>query len=89
MYTVCKKRILVYNLNGRNTSNYGSKHGYSSKYLKSDFNITDVFTDVEHCRGTITDLRTFWIKYPSNVIIGRLNITPIRKKNRITFIFDW
>ena len=35
-----QKRILVYNLNGRDTSINSSKHGDSSKYLKSDSNIT-------------------------------------------------
>ena len=42
--------------------------------------MTDVFTHVEHHRDTITDLRTFRIKYPSNVIIGHLNINTIRNK---------
>ena len=40
----------------------------------------DVFTLMEHHRDTITDLRTFRIKYPSNVIIARLNISSIRDK---------
>ena len=38
-----QKRILVYNLNGRGTSINSSKDGYSSKYLKSDSNMTDLF----------------------------------------------
>ena len=53
-----QKRILVYNLNDRDTSINSSKHGCSSKYLKSDSNITAVFTHVEHHRDTIIDLRT-------------------------------
>ena len=40
----------------------------------------DVFTHVKHHRDTITDLRTFRIKYPSNVIIGYLNVNSIRNK---------
>ena len=35
---------------------------------------------MEHHIDTITDLRTFQIKYPSNVIIDHLNINSIRKK---------
>ena len=35
---------------------------------------------MEHHIDTITDLRTFRIKYPSNVIIDHLNINSIRKK---------
>ena len=49
------------------TSINSSKLGYSSKYLTSDSNITDVFIHVEQHRDTTTDLRTFRIKYPSNV----------------------
>ena len=45
---VSQKRILVYNLNGRDTSINSSKHGYSSKYFKSDSNITDVSIHEEH-----------------------------------------
>ena len=48
-----KKRIL----NGRDTSINNSKHGYSSKYLKSDSNIMGAFTHVEHHRDTIIDLK--------------------------------
>ena len=40
----------------------------------------EAFTDVEHRRGTTIDLRTFRIKYPSNLIIGHLNINSIRNK---------
>ena len=43
-----QKRILVSNLNGRDTSINSSKYGYSSKYLKSDSNITGAITHVEH-----------------------------------------
>ena len=75
-----QKRILVYNLNGRDASINSSKPEYSSKYLKSDSNITDAFTHVEHHSDTITDLRTFCIKYPSNIIIGHLNINSVRNK---------
>ena len=35
---------------------------------------------MEHHSDTITDLRTFRIKYPSNIIIGHLNINSIRNK---------
>ena len=42
--------------------------------------MTDVFTLMEHHRDTITDLRTFRIKYLSNGIIGQLNISSIRDK---------
>ena len=35
---------------------------------------------MEHHIDAITDLRTFRIKYPSNVIIDHLNINSIRKK---------
>ena len=35
---------------------------------------------MEHHIDTITDLRTFRIKYLSNVIIDHLNINSIRKK---------
>ena len=35
---------------------------------------------MEHHIDTRTDLRTFRIKYPSNVIIDHLNINSIRKK---------
>ena len=52
-----QKRILVYNLNGRDTSINNSKHGYSSTYLKSDSNIMGTFTHVEHHRDTIIDLK--------------------------------
>ena len=75
-----QKRIIVYNLNGRDTSISTSKHGCSSKYLKSDFNITGVFTHLEHHRDATIDLRTFHIKYPSNIIIGHLNINSITNK---------
>ena len=43
-----KKMGLHCRLHGRDTSTYRSKHGYSSKYLKSGSNITDVFTHEEH-----------------------------------------
>ena len=49
------------------------------KSLKSDSNIMDVFTHVEHHRDTARDLRTIRIKYPSN-IIGHLNINSITNK---------
>ena len=75
-----QNRILVYNLNGRDALINSSKPGYSFKYLKSDSNITDVFTDVEHRKGITIDLRTFRIRYPSNLIIGHLNINSIRNK---------
>ena len=84
-----KKRILVYNLNGRDTSINSSKHGDSSKYLKSDSNITRAIIHVEHHRDTIIDLRTFRIKYPSNVIIGHLNTSSIRNKfELLSFLID-
>ena len=35
---------------------------------------------MEHHSDTVTDLRTFRIKYPSNIIIGHLNINSIRNK---------
>ena len=70
--------ISVYNFNGRDTSINSSKHGYSSKQLKSDSNISNVSSHVEYHRDTITDLGTFRIKCPSNVIIGHLNINSIR-----------
>ena len=79
-----KKIILVYNLNGSDTSINSSKHIYSSKYLKSHSNITDVFTHVEHHKDTKTGLRTFRIKYPSIVIIDHLHINSIR--NKIEFL---
>ena len=82
------KKILVYNLNGRDTSIIRSKHGYSSKYLKSDSNITGAITNVEHHRDTIIDLRTFGIKYPCNVIIGHLNINSIRNKFELLWFLN-
>ena len=75
-----QKRNLVYNLNGRDTSINSSKHGCNSQYLKSDSNIMDAITHVKHHRDIIIDLRTFRIKYPSNVIIDHLNINSIRYK---------
>ena len=75
-----QKRILVYKLNGRDTSINSSKHGSSTKYLKSDSIITGDFTHLELHRYTITDLRTFRVKYPSNVMIGHLNTNSIRNK---------
>ena len=84
-----QKRILVYNLNGRDTSINSSKHGYSSKYLKSDSNVTGAITHVKHHRDTIIDLQTFCIKQPSNVIIGHLNINSIRNKfELLSFLID-
>ena len=69
-----QEKILVYNLNGRYTLINSSKPEYSSKYLKSDSNITDVSTHAEH------HLRNFRIKYPNNVIIIHLNVNSIRNK---------
>ena len=44
---------------------------------------------MEHHRDTIIDLRTFCIKYPSNVIIGHLNINSIRNKfELLSFLID-
>ena len=63
--------------NGRDTPINSSKHGCSSKYLKSDSNIMDAVTHVKHHRDIIIDLRTFRVKYPSNVIIDHLNIISI------------
>ena len=66
-----------------------SKHGYSSKYLKSDSNITGAITHVEDHRDTIIDLRTFRIQYQSNVIKGQLNITSVRNKFKLlSFLID-
>ena len=84
-----QKRILVYNIDGRDTSINSSKHGYSSKYLKSDSNVTGAITHVEHHRDTIIDLQTFCVKHPSNVIIGHLNINSIRNKfELLSFLID-
>ena len=85
-----QKGILVYDLYGRDTSIKSSKHGYKySKYLKSDSNITRAITHVEQHRDTIIDLRTFRIKYPSNVIIGQLNTSSIRNKfELLSFLID-
>ena len=84
-----QKRILVYNLNGRDTSINSSKHGYSSKYLKSGSNVTGAITHVKHHRDTIIDLQTFCIKQPSNVIIGHLNINSVRNKfELLSFLID-
>ena len=84
-----QKTILVYNLNFRDTSINSSEHGDSSKYLKSDSNITRAITHVKHHRDTIIDLRTFRVKYPSNVIIGHLNINSIRNKfELLSFLID-
>ena len=47
------KRLTILTLNDSTINS--SKHGYSSKYLKSDSNITDIFTHEEHHRDTITD----------------------------------
>ena len=38
------------------------------------------FFSAEHHRDNFTDLMTFPIKYPSNIIIGQLNINSIRNK---------
>ena len=43
-----------------------SKHGYSSKYLKSDSNIADVFTLVKHRRDTITNFISHYIPKQCN-----------------------
>ena len=75
-----KRRTLSYNLNGRDTSTNSSKHGYSSKYVKIDSSITDVFNHEENRRDTITGWRTFRIKYPNNVITDHLNINSVRSK---------
>ena len=84
-----QKRVLVYNLNGRDNSINSSKHGDSPKYLQSDSNITRAITHVEHHRDSIIDLRTFRVKYPSNVIIGHLNINSIRNKfELLSFLID-
>ena len=84
-----QKRILVYNIDGRDTSINSSKHGYSSKYLKSDSNVTGAITHVEHHRDAIIDLQTFCVKHPSNVIIGHLNINSIRNKfELLSFLID-
>ena len=40
----------------------------------------NVFTHEKHHRDTITDSRTFPIKYPNNIIIGHLIINSIRNK---------
>ena len=45
-----QKTILVYNLNFRDTSINSSEHGDSSKYLKSDSNITRAITHVDFSR---------------------------------------
>ena len=44
---------------------------------------------MKHHRDTIIDLRTFRVKYPSNVIIGHLNINSIRNKfELLSFLID-
>ena len=44
---------------------------------------------MEHHRNTIIDLRTSRVKYPSNVIIGHLNISSIRNKfELLSFLID-
>ena len=84
-----QKRILVYNLNGRDTPINRSKHGCSSKYLKSDSNIMDAITHVKHHIDIIIDLRTFRVKYPSKVIIDHLNINSIRYKfELLSYLID-
>ena len=49
----------------------------------------DAITHVKHHRDIIIDLRTFRIKYPSNVIIDHLNIISIRYKfELLSYLID-
>ena len=42
--------------------------------------ILRMFLSMRNTTNTMTDLRTFSIKYPNNIIMGHLNIKSIRNK---------